>query len=164
MKLFRAIVLGTCLIIGALWSLPAGPGRVYAAEREETLGALRFTSVATEYLPILIVPENELKIVALVYAGSDEYIEIRNEGPGAQTLDGWSIFSIEGTQTFLFPAMTLGKGKTVRVHSGPGAIDNPPDDLRWTGAFIWNNAGDAAELRDEQGEVRSSFCYGGGCP
>lgn len=53
---------------------------------------------------------------------------------------------------------------TLRVHSGPEAINNPPGDLLWTTTFIWNNNGDKAELGDNQGVVRDQLCYAGGCP
>jgi hypothetical protein len=109
---------------------------------------------------------NALRISALSYSGADEYITIRNAGPTSQVLTGWRIVSVVGTQTFYFPSgFTLTVGATVRVHSGPGApVSNPPTDLRWTTAYIWNNDGDKAELRDAGGNFVDSRCYGSGCP
>ena len=80
-------------------------------------------------------------------------------------MDGWQIVSVVGSQTYNFPnGITLGVGQILRVHSGPGATDNPPSNLLWTTSYIWNNDGDKAELRDSQSNVRDTFCYGSGCP
>lgn len=80
-------------------------------------------------------------------------------------MTGWRIVSVVGNQVYNFPAgYTLAADATVRVHSGPGALNNPPDDLFWTTGYIWNDAGDKAELRDPTGLVVDSLCYGSGCP
>lgn len=152
-------------------SLPFGspePARARAAiSSQNQLGfthLITFTPVATVYLPIVIKPLNNLKITRLVFDSSDEIVEIKNNGPGSQSLTGWVIVSVVGPQTYNFPAITLAAGSIVRVHSGSGAINNPPADLFWTDAFIWNNDGDKAELRDPQNNLQASFCYGSGCP
>lgn len=129
---------------------------------------ITFTVVTTLFLPIVlrpIAPPNNLEIIALNYAAQDETITIKNNGPASQSLDGWQIESVVGTQTYIFPnGITLGVGQTVRVHSGPSAFNNPPQDQLWSFQFLWNNEGDKAELRDNQGALRDSFCYLGGCP
>jgi hypothetical protein len=80
-------------------------------------------------------------------------------------MDGWQIVSEVGPQTYDFPnGITLGMSETLRVHSGPDAIDSPPNDLLWSTAYIWNNEGDKAELKDDQGVVRDTSCYKNGCP
>lgn len=128
---------------------------------------ITFTPVATLFLPIILRPPgpaNNLKFVVLFFDAQDEYIAITNEGPGTQLLDGWQIVSVVESQTFTFPnGLILGVGQSVRVHSGPAAYNNPPGDLVWTTAFIWNNTGDKAELRDNQGALRDSLCYFSGC-
>lgn len=128
---------------------------------------ITFTPVSTVYLAIVLKPEqppNDLKITELVYDSRDEYVEIANNGPGAQDMTGWTIESVVGPQTYDFPiTTTIGAGGTIRIHSGPDATDNPPDDLKWSGAYIWNNNGDKAELRDDQGIVMDSVCYNAGC-
>jgi hypothetical protein len=128
---------------------------------------ITFTPVATVYLAIVLKPEgtpNDLEITTLFYDSRDEYIEIANNGPGAQNMTGWTIESIVGPQTYAFPiTTTIAAGKTIRIHSGPDATDNPPGDLKWSGAYIWNNNGDKAELRDDQGRVIDSICYKAGC-
>jgi len=44
-------------------------------------------------------------------------------------------------------------GSSVNITAGPNAVDNPPSSLKWTGAYIWNNDGDAAELYDQNGDL-----------
>ncbi len=106
----------------------------------------------------------KLTIVYLQYSGRDEYVEIQNEGPGDQDMTGWTLVSVVGNQVYDFPpGFALGVGHRVRVHSGPDAYESWPTDLKWTRAYIWNNAGDKAELRDPRGVVVDSYCYGGGC-
>ncbi len=100
-----------------------------------------------------------LSIRALVYEGRDEYIEIYNAGPGGQPLAGWQIHSVVGDQWYTFAALTLGAGVWLRVHSGPDAPDTPPQHLRWTTGYIWNNSGDEAELRDAAGRLVDRRVY-----
>jgi competence protein ComEC len=67
---------------------------------------------------------------------------------------------VRGDQWYSFPwGYTLAAGAHVRVHSGPGAVDNPPIDLRWTGTYIWNNDGDEARLYDSRGQLVDSWSY-----
>ncbi len=129
---------------------------------------ITFTPVATIFLPIALkpaIPINSLEISNIIPSGSDETVEIRNNGPDGQSMNGWQLVSVRGTQIFTFPnGITLGVGQTLRIHSGPDAIDNPPSDLFWSTNFLWNNNGDKAELKDDQGQVRDTLCYGDGCP
>jgi hypothetical protein len=126
---------------------------------------LTFTPVTTLYLPIILNPPNDLRIVTLVYRTQDEYIEIKNNGHVPQLMDSWQIVSVVGSQVYTFPnGITLNVGQTVRVHSGPAALDSPPTDLLWTTSRIWRNAGDIAALLDNEGALRSTYCYLDGCP
>ena len=110
------------------------------------------------------VTPNDLQITDLVYDGTDEYVTIRNNGPASQLMTGWTLTSVVGSQTFDFPAgFTLSAGATVRIHSGPAAVDNPPTDLKWSGAYYWANDGDQADLRDGTNALRATYCYGSGC-
>jgi hypothetical protein len=58
----------------------------------------------------------------------------------------------------------LAAGASVRVRSGPDAVDNPPGDLFWSAAYLWNNEGDRAVLYDEGDGVVEGVCYLDGCP
>lgn len=103
---------------------------------------------------------NNLGITHLNYAGSDEYIQISNFGPSPQVMTGWKILSVVGPQEYQFPdGYVLANGAQVRVHSGPGAINNPPTDLLWTLAYVWRDAGDEARLYDAQGRLLDSWVY-----
>ncbi len=110
------------------------------------------TPVAPPLPTSSVMPSGGLGITALQYEGSDEYVGITNQGTAAQDMSGWRLWSVVGDQTYHFtPGHVLGAGVTVRVHSGPGAIDNPPSGLRWTGRYIWNNDGDEARLYNASG-------------
>jgi len=45
----------------------------------------------------------------------------------------------------------------VRIWSGKNNVDNPPTDLKWTGAYIWNNKGDPEVLYNDKGNVVSQY-------
>jgi hypothetical protein len=125
---------------------------------------LTFTPVTTLYLPIILNPLNELKIVSLIYKAQDEYVEIKNNGPGAESMDGWQIVSVKGSQIYTFPnGITFSVGQTVRIHSGPAAFNSPPNDLLWTTSRIWRNKGDIAALLDNEGALRYTYCFLDGC-
>ena len=105
-------------------------------------------------------PGNAVRIAALTYSGRDEFVRIQNDGPSDETMTGWRLHSVTGNQWFWFPTgYVLKAGASVCVHSGPGALDLPPDHLRWTGAYVWNNAGDEAELINDDDEVVDQRAY-----
>ena len=116
------------------------------------------------------IPEAMVVIETISYSGPDEYIRITNTGSDSQVMTGWRIVSHDGTsnncqvlpdQTFTFSAgYSLAAGASVRVHSGPGALNNPPGDLRWTGSYIWNNDGDIGDLYNGAMLV-DTYAYGG---
>ena len=113
-----------------------------------------------------MAPAADVRIVAI--DGEDEYVIVRNLGTGAQNMTGWWLRSYDGqscqplvSQTFTFPGgYVLGAGASVRVTSGPGAVDNPPAVLRWTMSNIWANSGDRGDLHDQVGVLRSFYAYG----
>jgi competence protein ComEC len=105
-----------------------------------------------------------LEIIFLICEGTDERFIITNSGGQAQVMTGWRIHSVEGDQWYPFPyAYTLAADATVRVHSGPTAFSNPPYDLFWTTAYIWNNKGDEAVLHDSTGQAVDNHCCSAGC-
>ncbi|HOQ99806.1 MAG TPA: lamin tail domain-containing protein [Anaerolineae bacterium] len=100
------------------------------------------------------------RITAIEYAGRDEYVEIANEGPLLLALSGWVLTSSGQKAPFAFPVgYVLPAGGRVRVHSGPEAMDNPPGDLKWSGAYLWNNEGDEAALYDAAGNLVDRRAY-----
>ena len=122
----------------------------------------------TLFLPMVVggyTPHADLYIEALQYETTDEYVQITNRGDAPQEMTGWRIHSVIGDQWYDFPAAyTLAAGASVRVHSGPAALDNPPADLLWALVHIWRNEGDKAILYDNSGTEIDSFCYLDGCP
>ncbi len=169
----RIVLLAFVLVVlFGLIALPVLAREISSAVTEDSLQSpsypaaqITFTPVATIYLPAVLRAPNTLEITGLAYSGDDEIVTITNRGPGSQSMDGWQIISVTGSQTYNFPGgINLPADQSVRVHSGPAAINNPPTDLLWTTAYIWNNAGDKAELRDDQGILRDTVCYGNGCP
>jgi hypothetical protein len=67
-----------------------------------------------------------------------------------------------GNQQYIFPAFRLEAGASVQVTSGTNAMDNPPSQLKWTVAYIWNNAGDSAELYDAADKLVFTYPILGG--
>ena len=105
-----------------------------------------------------------LSIKAVVNQGRAEHVTVANEGSAPQELTGWVIRSATGGQVLPFPAgFVLAAGATVNVHSGSGASsqNRPPTDLFATGANVWNNGGDTAQLIDPAGRVVHQLSYAG---
>jgi len=116
--------------------------------------------VCAQATPTPTPRENTLRISALQYDGADEYVEITNDGPRGQDLYRWRILSVVGPQEYTFPwGIQLAVGASVRVHSGPSAIDAPPTDLLWQKAYVWLNDGDEARLYDDEGVERDRRGY-----
>lgn len=73
-----------------------------------------------------------------------EIVVIKNNGTKNIDMTAWKLVSTEGNQTYNFPSGYIIKaGAAVTIASG-----NAAGDLKWTGAYIWNNAGDEARLYD----------------
>lgn len=98
-------------------------------------------------------PQDPPAKVSLVDVDLDnEIVTIKNNDTINVPMTGWKLVSVEGNQTYQFPdGYTLKAGATVYVTSGANAKDQPPTYLKWTGAYIWNNSGDAAELYNAEG-------------
>lgn len=106
-----------------------------------------------------------LHITGLNGTGMPEIVTIQNTGGQAQDMTGWSLVSVVGPQTFNFPAsFVLAAGASVQLQSYNGAGNNPPAVLFWSSDPIWNNTGDAAELRNNSNVLIDSSCYGNACP
>jgi len=85
-----------------------------------------------------------------------EIVGIKNSGQHAVSLKDWQLISIEGHQVYNFPNLSLQPGKTIYITSGTNAREGQ-NYLRWTTKQIWLNAGDAAQLRNEKGELVSEL-------
>lgn len=85
-----------------------------------------------------------------------EIVGIKNSGQHAVSLKDWQLISIEGHQIYNFPNLSLQPGKTIYITSGTNAREGQ-NYLKWTTKQIWLNAGDAAQLRNEKGELVSEL-------
>jgi len=85
-----------------------------------------------------------------------EIVGIKNSGQHAVSLKDWQLISIEGHQVYNFPNLSLQPGKTIYITSGTNAREGR-NYLKWTTKQIWLNAGDAAQLRNEKGELVSEL-------
>ena len=89
-----------------------------------------------------------------------ELIRVTNHGDQARDLTGWTIRDTAG-HVFRFPQFTLKAGRSVRVHTGPGA--NTATDLHWRSrAYVWNNTGDRATLKTKPGRTVDVCRWGDG--
>ncbi len=95
----------------------------------------------------------QLRIGSLQCETRNEYVRVDNFGSVTVSMQGWDIYSVEGPQTFDFPAYSLAAGESVYVHSGPDAPPTGGNRIRWTTGYIWNNDGDEARLTSPQGVV-----------
>ncbi len=85
-----------------------------------------------------------------------EVVRIKNTGEENRDLSGWKLVSVQGQQTFHFPADTIIKaGEAISVVAGPDATSGS-NQFVWDDWYIWNNNGDPAELYDAEGNLVSS--------
>jgi len=116
------------------------------------------------YLPMVRCEPAPIIRITSVYVppilrAAYEYVEIENQGQGAQDMTNWTVTDAAQTDTFVFPAFTLQAGSSVRVRSSCGI--NGPDKLHWctSKAPLWDIEGDTAYLRDQNGDLVHSYTY-----
>ncbi|WP_342541914.1 S-layer homology domain-containing protein [Paenisporosarcina sp. FSL H8-0542] len=97
---------------------------------------------------------SSVKIVSKDLSG--EVVGIKNTGTTTVNLNGWTLLSVQGNQTYKFSSYNLAAGETVYVTSGPNA-KSVTGYLKWTTANIWLNSGDPAKLLNAQGAVVSEL-------
>jgi hypothetical protein len=120
-----------------------------------------------------LTPTSDVVIGEIVYDAPDEFVRIDNGGNIPQDMTDWRVESYANLEGICLPSdqvytFTIGyvldAGSSVRIHSGPEATDDPPDDPKWTGLHRWANPGDVAILYDSMGHVADTYCYGECCP
>ncbi|GAA0177045.1 hypothetical protein SH2C18_03410 [Clostridium sediminicola] len=83
---------------------------------------------------------------------SQEIVTIKNDSASDVNMSGWKLVSVEGNQTYNFPSnYVLKAGATITIASGKST-----GSLKWTGSYIWNNDGDAAQLYNASNQLVSS--------
>lgn len=113
------------------------------------------TSVATtRKTSEVVLPTPAIEITSKDLVG--EIVGIKNNGQQAVSLKDWQLISIEGNQVFNFPNLSLQPGKMIYITSGANAREGQ-NYLKWTTKQIWLNDGDAAQLRNEKGELISEL-------
>lgn len=89
-----------------------------------------------------------------------EFVRLRNIGSTTATMTNWTLRDV-ANHVFTFPVFTLQPQATVRIWTKGGA--NTGNDLYWgQNQAIWNNNGDTAFLRDNNGQLIDSCSYPGG--
>jgi hypothetical protein len=86
-----------------------------------------------------------------------EYVAIRNDTPGPIDMSNWSLRDV-AAHVFKFPAFVLQPGLSVKVWTRAGT--NDAENLFWgRRAAVWNNTGDTAILRNENGVEMARYAY-----
>ncbi len=94
------------------------------------------------------------------YSLNAEWVQIHNYGTTARALTGWTLRDLQG-HVYKFPTFTLRPGSSVRVHTG--SATNTRYDLYWhSRAYIWNNTGDKAIVRNSAGSTIDTCAWGNG--
>jgi hypothetical protein len=89
-----------------------------------------------------------------------EYVTIKNTSTTTRALTGYTVRD-KSNHVYKFGTFSLGAGKSVRIHTGKGT--NTPTDRYWgRAAYVWNNTGDTAYLRNPAGTLRHTCSWGNG--
>lgn len=86
-----------------------------------------------------------------------EYVQIRNTTSKAVSLKGWTLVDASNHK-YVFGAFSLGKGKTVTVHTGRGT-NNTAHRYQGRAAYVWNNDRDTATLKRSTGSTADTCSY-----
>jgi hypothetical protein len=89
-----------------------------------------------------------------------EYVVIKNTGNRRVSLEGW-VLKDRANHRYTFGSFRLRGGGSVTIHTGTGN-DTRRHVYQDSGAYIWNNDGDTAVLRDDSGRRIDRCSYPGG--
>ena len=80
-----------------------------------------------------------------------EWIELENTTNASINMRNYTLQDSSSSNLYTFGGFTLGAGDIVTIYSGCG--DDASDELYWcNNGSIWNNGGDSAMLRDNNGD------------
>ena len=86
-----------------------------------------------------------------------EYVEIENDTADAVGMESWTLRDAKN-HVFTFPDFELPAGSSAKVWTKAGVDDAA--NLFWgRRAAVWNNKGDTAVLRDENGVDVARYAY-----
>lgn len=89
-----------------------------------------------------------------------EWAKITNYSSQTKSLSGWTVRDPAG-HVYRFGSFSLRPGTSVRLHTGSGS--NSRTDVYWrSGAYVWNNTGDKAILRNGSGTLVDSCSWSDG--
>lgn len=89
---------------------------------------------------------------------NQEFVRIKNTSRVAINITGYRLHDRAGWRYF-FPQTTVAAGQTVYVHTGKGR-NNPWHRYWGRSAYVWNNTGDNATLRDNLGRYLDNCSWG----
>jgi len=98
-------------------------------------------------------PSVKVTITNVVNTPEDKYVQVTNEAVGEWDLSGWMLESA-GTTTFVFPALTLEDGKSIKVHEGMGS-GTATDIYTNSTEPLWID--NIVTLKDAAGKVITSY-------
>jgi hypothetical protein len=87
----------------------------------------------------------------------DEHVDLRNDDNVPIQLAGWTLRDI-ANHVFTFPSYVIQPGEVCRVYTN----EFHPEWCGFnygSGSAIWNNPGDCAYLRNNQGQDIDTYCY-----
>ncbi|MGW5465274.1 lamin tail domain-containing protein [Streptomyces sp. NPDC003996] len=87
-----------------------------------------------------------------------EWVDITNSTRRAVNLDGWTLSDEDG-HTYTFRHVWLSGRATVRIHTGIGR-DTHTDLYQDRRAYVWDNNGDTATLRNDRGRFVDAVSWG----
>ena len=124
-------------------------GMVVAANSEVNISNKTSSSVGTNMT-------DKVSIIGVNSTGTDQWIEIVNNGMTNTTFTGWKLMNKEN-QTYAFPAsFALKPGANAQVHSIAG---KPSSTDLYNSSVRLNKTGDMAILKDATGKVVSKYTY-----
>ena len=91
-----------------------------------------------------------------------EWVQLHNRSGSPINLTGWTLRDACGCgHVYTFGNYTIRAHGYVKIHTGRGT--NTQTDRYWgRGAYVWNNTGDTATLRNRAGTVIDRCHYSGG--
>lgn len=124
----------------------------------------------------LLLPGNALGAVRITKVfydspGSDsgtqqslnaEYIKLTNNGNHSVTMTGWTIRDTSH-HVYTLDSFHLGEGRSVILHTGHGN-DGHRHKYWDMGNYVWNNDGDTATVKKDNGHKIDSCHWDGGSP
>jgi LysM repeat protein len=138
------------------------PSAGMTATAEATSGVIEATAEppGTGTTPVSVPEDGDLQIEITEIIGvgrsEQERVVITNNGQRLADMQGWALSDADGN-VYEFPNFRLWAEGSVTVHTRIGQDGSPPANFYWgkLGA-IWT-AGEVATLRDEAGQVVSTY-------